>query len=61
VCFFPAIKKFLAEEDGPTAVEYAVLLMLILMTVIATVQVIGGALDESFQESSDQLVSATGP
>jgi pilus assembly protein Flp/PilA len=32
---------FLREEDGPTAVEYAVMLALILAVIIASVAIIG--------------------
>ena len=34
-------KSFLKSEDGPTAVEYAVMLALIIVACIATVQLIG--------------------
>jgi pilus assembly protein Flp/PilA len=35
------LKKFLKDESGPTAVEYAVMLGLILMTLIAGVAAVG--------------------
>jgi pilus assembly protein Flp/PilA len=35
------IYQFLASEDGPTAVEYAVLLALILMAVMSAVGAVG--------------------
>ena len=35
------IQDFLADETGPTTVEYAVILMLIFLAVIGTVQIIG--------------------
>ena len=34
-------KNLLIEEDGPTAVEYAVMLALILIVCIATIQRVG--------------------
>jgi pilus assembly protein Flp/PilA len=39
--FTKRIVAFLKEEDGPTAVEYAVMLALIIVVVIAAVATIG--------------------
>jgi pilus assembly protein Flp/PilA len=36
-----AIKKFVQAEDGPTAVEYAVMLALIIVVCIAAVTALG--------------------
>ena len=36
------IKNFLVAEDGPTAVEYAVMLALIIVVCIAAIQFLGG-------------------
>ena len=36
-----SIKKFLVSEDGPTAVEYAVMMALLIVVVIGTVTQIG--------------------
>jgi pilus assembly protein Flp/PilA len=36
-----AIKRFLASEDGPTAVEYAVMLALIIVVCIGAVTTLG--------------------
>ena len=36
-----AIVNFLKEEDGPTAVEYAVMLALIIMVCFAAIKLIG--------------------
>lgn len=52
------IQTFLKEEDGPTAVEYAVILMLIFMVCIATIQLIGFRLNQSFTDSNGELDSA---
>jgi len=35
------IRKFLIDEDGPTAVEYAVMLAMILIAVIAGIGTVG--------------------
>lgn len=37
------IVKFLREEQAATAVEYAVMLALILLAIIGTIQALGGA------------------
>ena len=39
---FSAIKRFVMAEDGPTAVEYAVMLALIIVVCIAAIQFLGG-------------------
>lgn len=38
---FRQIARFLREEDGPTAVEYAVMLAMILMAVLGVIGVVG--------------------
>ncbi len=38
---FRQIIRFLRDESGPTAVEYAVMLAMILMAVIAVIGVVG--------------------
>lgn len=35
------LKKFLTSEDGPTAVEYAVMLALIVVVCIGTITAVG--------------------
>ena len=54
------IWHFVKDEDGPTAVEYAVILMLIVVVCMTTIQLIGAALDSSFQNSSDKIEQAIG-
>ena len=39
--FMNSVKDFLVSEDGPTAVEYAVMLALIVVVCIGTVRSIG--------------------
>lgn len=38
---FQAVKRFLTSEDGPTAVEYAVMLALIIVIAVATIGPLG--------------------
>ena len=53
-----AVSRFLAEEDGPAAIEYAVMLMLGLLLLITAIQAIGRALNTNLQDSADQLEKA---
>ena len=41
--------RFLREEDGPTAVEYAVMLALILVVCIVAITTIGSKTDEVYR------------
>ncbi len=36
-----SVKKFLVSEDGPTAVEYAVMLALIVVVCLTAIQAVG--------------------
>lgn len=54
------IRAFLSDEEGPAAVEYAVMLMLILLAVITAVQALGRATGESFENSNTELNEAWG-
>lgn len=47
---------FLRKEDGPTAVEYAVMLALILVAIVAAVGNIGGTTNEMYNNLSLQGV-----
>ena len=57
---YPRIYRFLADESGPTAVEYAALLMLILLAVLAAVSLMGEATSSSIRSSGDSIQNATG-
>lgn len=49
------VKQFLISEDGPTAVEYAVMLALIIVVCIATVTTIGTKANAKFQSAASKL------
>ncbi len=49
------IKKFLASEDGPTAVEYAVMLALIIVVCVGTITNVGTKANASFNSSTSKL------
>lgn len=48
--FAESIVNFLKEEDGPTAVEYAVMLALIVVVCLAAVGTIGNNANAKFEE-----------
>jgi pilus assembly protein Flp/PilA len=45
---FSRVRHFLVSEDGPTAVEYAVMLALILVACITVVQSLGTSVSGTF-------------
>jgi len=47
--------RFLVTEDGPTAVEYAVMLALIVIVCLTAIQAIGTNASATFQSIADQL------
>jgi pilus assembly protein Flp/PilA len=50
-----SVKKFLVSEDGPTAVEYAVMLALIVVVCIAAVRAVGSNAAAKFNDTKDAL------
>ncbi len=52
-----AILKFCRSEEGPTAVEYAVMIAMIFMVCLAAVQSIGTSTNASLQKCATQLQS----
>jgi pilus assembly protein Flp/PilA len=53
--FANSIKKFLVSEDGPTAVEYAVMLALIIVVCLAAVSAVGSNANAKFNTVSGYL------
>ncbi|HMC10609.1 MAG TPA: Flp family type IVb pilin [Pirellulaceae bacterium] len=47
--------RFLASEDGPTAVEYAVMLALIIVVCLTAIQAIGTNANATFQSVAAQM------
>ena len=58
--FYDAIVDFCLEEDGTTAVEYAVMIALILGVVIASATFMAGKTRESFDTSGAAISGAFG-
>jgi pilus assembly protein Flp/PilA len=46
--WFAAAQRFLSDEDGPTAVEYAVMLALIIVVCVAAVTTLGNNAKATF-------------
>ena len=53
------VGDFLKREDGPTAVEYAVMLALIIVVCITAITALGTNANKTFTNVSDKL-AATG-
>jgi len=49
------VQRFLVSEDGPTAVEYAVMLALIVIVCLTAIRSIGTNANTTFQSVSAQL------
>jgi pilus assembly protein Flp/PilA len=53
--FLNHIQRFLASEDGPTAVEYAVMLALIVIVCLVSIQAIGTRANQTFNSIATAL------
>jgi pilus assembly protein Flp/PilA len=59
--FFAKLTRFVRSEDGPTAVEYAVMLALIVVVCLTAIQNIGTRANATFQSVAAKLPSGTSP
>ncbi|HEX4071175.1 MAG TPA: Flp family type IVb pilin [Planctomycetaceae bacterium] len=50
-----SVKRFLGSEDGPTAVEYAVMLALIVVVCLTAIQAVGTNANTKFNAVSTAL------
>jgi pilus assembly protein Flp/PilA len=57
--FAESVVNFLKREDGPTAVEYAVMLALIIVVCITAITAIGTNANKTFNNVASNLTSAT--
>ncbi len=55
--FLSQVRKFVVSEDGPTAVEYAVMLALILVACITIVTNLGTTVSGTFSKVNSTLSS----
>ncbi len=53
--FAASVKRFLVSEDGPTAVEYAVMMALIIVVCIGTITTIGTNANAKFDKVKTAL------
>jgi pilus assembly protein Flp/PilA len=54
-----SVVRFVNDESGPTAVEYAVMLALIIVVCIAAISVLGSNANNTFNEAATTLNSAS--
>jgi pilus assembly protein Flp/PilA len=54
-----AVTDFLTAEDGPTAVEYAVMLALIIVVCIAAITTLGQNANTTFQSVGNSIGSSS--
>jgi pilus assembly protein Flp/PilA len=53
--FVNNVRRFLVSEDGPTAVEYAVMLALIVIVCLVSIQAIGTNANATFNSVAAKL------
>ena len=58
--FADKIRRFVVSEDGPTAVEYAVMLALIIVVCLAAITTVGESANDTFQNVANQLSTTRG-
>ena len=51
------VQRFLVSEDGPTAVEYAVMLALIVIVCLASIRLIGTNANTTFASTAAALTT----
>lgn len=54
------LRRFLSEEQAATAVEYAVMLAMILLICIGSIVVLGTSTQATWQNNSNSISSAMG-
>jgi pilus assembly protein Flp/PilA len=57
--FTESVRRFLVSEDGPTAIEYAVMLALIIIVCLATISTLGTNANQTFSTISGSLATAS--
>ena len=56
-----AVKRFWADEEGVTAIEYGLIAALIAVVIIASVKIVGTQLDATFSKIGTELDTANNP
>lgn len=57
--FAKKVQRFLVSEDGPTAVEYAVMLALIVIVCLTAITAIGTNANSTFDSIATELAPAS--
>ena len=57
---YQAAVEFLTKEDGPTAVEYAVMLALIIVVCLAAIQILGKNANSAFGTVGSSIGAVAG-
>ena len=57
---FDGVRRFFAEEDGATAVEYAVMVALIVVVALTAIQTLGQTVSDTFDSVANEIDSASG-
>jgi len=52
------VVRFLLDETGPTTVEYAMMLLLVLLAVLSVITALGQTTADSFRDSSHSVEEA---
>jgi pilus assembly protein Flp/PilA len=53
------IRRLWRSEEGPTAVEYAVLLGLIVVVAVTAIRALGGGVEGRWQQNAQQIIDAS--
>ena len=56
--FAQKVQRFLQSEDGPTAVEYAIMLALIVIVCLTAIQAVGTQAESAFEEIATGIETA---
>lgn len=56
--FIHRVRQFLVSEDGPTAVEYAVMLALIVIVALTSIQLVGTRTSATFNSIATPMPSS---
>jgi len=56
--FMSQVQRFMESEDGPTAVEYAVMLALIIVVCIAAIGQLGATANSAFENINTNLTNS---
>ena len=52
------VRNFVVDESGPTAVEYAIMLGLVLMVCLVAIMLFGNSTSSSFNDSQQRMSNA---